>query len=102
MAKSRSDKPSSSDKASRGDKPSRSNKSFQFEEALARLEQLVDAMESGELSLEDSLKAFEEGITLTRDCQKALDQAEQSVQVLMEKHEGFTLTDLDDTDNDQE
>ena len=72
----------------------RSNKSFQFEGALARLETLVESMEAGELSLEDSLKAFEEGVKLTRDCQKALDQAEQSVQVLMEKNDGFTLDDL--------
>ena len=79
----------------------RSSKSFQFEEALERLETLVESMESGELSLEDSLKAFEEGVKLTRDCQKALDQAEQSVQVLLEKADGFTLADLPALDNDE-
>ena len=43
-------------------------KSFPFEESLARLESLVEKMESGDLSLEDSLKTFEEGIKLTREC----------------------------------
>lgn len=59
------------------------SKSFNFEEALASLEGLVEAMEEGELSLEDSLKAFEQGIRLTRECQQALDQAEQKVQLLV-------------------
>ena len=56
--------------------------SFDFEQALESLEELVSAMEEGELSLEDSLKAFEEGIKLTRDCQTALKNAEQKVKML--------------------
>ncbi len=56
--------------------------SFDFEQALENLEKLVSAMEEGELSLEDSLKAFEEGIKLTRDCQTALKNAEQKVKIL--------------------
>lgn len=56
---------------------------FNFEEALASLETLVQAMEEGELSLEESLKAFERGIKLTRECQAALEQAEQKVQMLV-------------------
>lgn len=60
-------------------------KSFQFEESLARLEGLVEQMEDGDLSLEESLKAFEKGIKLTRECQQALKQAEQKIQLLMEK-----------------
>ena len=59
------------------------SETFDFEAALARLEELVSAMEDGELSLEDSLKAFEQGIKLTRECQKALQQAEQRVQKLI-------------------
>lgn len=59
-------------------------KNFQFEESLAQLEELVEQMEDGDLSLEDSLKAFEKGIKLTRECQQALKQAEQKVQLLME------------------
>lgn len=61
----------------------RKNTKFNFEEALANLETLVEAMEDGELSLEESLKAFEQGIKLTRECQAALEQAEQKVQLLV-------------------
>ncbi len=56
-----------------------------FEQALKELETLVERMEHGEISLEDSLKHFERGIELTRACQKALREAEQKVQILMEK-----------------
>lgn len=56
---------------------------FDFENALEELEALVTAMEQGELSLEESLAAFEKGIKLTRECQTALKQAEQKVQVLI-------------------
>ena len=48
---------------------------FNFEEALQELERLVSSMEEGELSLEDSMKAFEKGIKLTRECQTALQKA---------------------------
>ena len=65
------------------------NKEFNFEEALENLEELVSSMENGELSLEDSLKAFERGIKLTRECQTALKDAEQKVQVLINE-EGDT------------
>ena len=61
-------------------------KSFPFEESLARLETLVERMESGDLSLEESLKTFEDGIKLTRECQKALESAEQKVKLLIEKN----------------
>lgn len=56
---------------------------FNFEESLASLETLVSAMEDGDLSLEESLQAFEKGIRLTRECQNALHNAEQKVQVLI-------------------
>lgn len=59
---------------------------FEFETALSELEQLVARMESGELSLEDSLRAFEQGIKLTRQCQQALTSAEQRVQILLEQN----------------
>jgi exodeoxyribonuclease VII small subunit len=58
-----------------------------FEDSLASLEDIVSAMEEGELSLEDSLQAFEQGIKLTRECQKALETAEQKVQVLMSSND---------------
>jgi exodeoxyribonuclease VII small subunit len=53
-----------------------------FEESLTELESLVDTLERGELTLEQSLAAFERGIRLTRTCQKALDAAEQKVRIL--------------------
>ena len=56
-----------------------------FEQSLAELQTLVERLESGELSLEDSLGAFEQGIRLTRECQGALAQAEQKVQILLER-----------------
>lgn len=59
---------------------------FDFEQALEDLEALVSSMEEGELSLEDSLQAFEKGIKLTRECQAALKQAEQKVQVLINEN----------------
>jgi exodeoxyribonuclease VII small subunit len=57
---------------------------FHFEQALSELEAVVQRLESGELSLEQSLKHFERGIALTRACQKSLAEAEQRVRVLME------------------
>ncbi len=56
-----------------------------FEEALNELESLVDHLEQGEISLEDSLKSFERGVALTRSCQQALSEAEQKVSILSEK-----------------
>ncbi|MCB1722804.1 MAG: exodeoxyribonuclease VII small subunit [Gammaproteobacteria bacterium] len=53
-----------------------------FEESLAELEALVERMEAGDLSLEESLSAFERGIGLTRSCQEALQAAEQKVEML--------------------
>jgi exodeoxyribonuclease VII small subunit len=63
--------------------PKSKTDNFDFEQALADLEELVSSMEDGELSLEESLQAFEKGIKLTRDCQLALKQAEQKVQKLV-------------------
>lgn len=54
-----------------------------FENDLHELESLVEKMEAGELSLEDSLLHFERGIALTRSCQKALTEAEQKIQILL-------------------
>jgi len=55
-----------------------------FERALAELESLVEKLEGGELTLEESLRCFERGIELTRTCQRALREAEQKVQILLE------------------
>jgi len=53
-----------------------------FEQALQGLTSMVEKLESGQLSLEESVKAFEEGVKLTRQCEKLLDDAEQRLQVL--------------------
>ena len=58
-----------------------------FEEALAELEALVAQMEGGELSLDESLKAFERGVKLTRQCQQVLSTAELKVRTLSESGE---------------
>ena len=55
-----------------------------FEEALNELESLVETLEQGDLSLEESLKSFERGVALTRTCQQALKDAEQKIQILSE------------------
>lgn len=59
--------------------------SFDFESALTELESLVERMEQGDLSLEESLRQFETGIMLTRACQQALQEAEQKVEILLGK-----------------
>ena len=71
-----------------------------FEKALAELEQLVETMEKGDLTLEESLKQFERGVTLTRACQKALSEAEQKVRILTRDNESAELAEFAaDSDN---
>ena len=54
-----------------------------FEKKLSCLEKIVTQMESGEFSLEESLKNFEEGVRLTKECHKQLEEAEQKVKLLL-------------------
>lgn len=63
-------------------------KATNFEQSLHELEQLVEALETGNLSLEDSLLAFEKGVRITRECQDALKNAEQKVSILMRDSNG--------------
>lgn len=56
-----------------------------LEKSLAELEALVQRLEEGELSLEAALKEFEKGVKLTRECQAALKEAEQKVEILLNK-----------------
>ena len=60
---------------------------FNFENAIEELQKLVEALEEGDLSLEESLKAFENGIKLTRECQVSLEKAEQRIQILTKENE---------------
>ena len=57
---------------------------FNFNKGLLQLEEIINKMESGELSLEDSLKYFEEGVKIHRQCHIALTDAEQRISVLSE------------------
>ena len=60
------------------------NLSLDLEKAMTELEKIVAQLESGDLSLEKSLQQFEKGVRLSRECQAALNEAEQKVQVLMD------------------
>lgn len=62
-----------------------------FEEALARLEQIVLRIESGEAGLEESLRLFEEGVALARTCRQLLDRAEARIRVLLEGPDGVPV-----------
>lgn len=62
-----------------------SKQTTDFEGSLKRLETLVSEMEKGDLSIEEALKSFEEGISLTRECQNILQSAEQKVVMLTEQ-----------------
>lgn len=70
-----------------------------FETSLAELEKLVEQMESGEQSLEETLKSFQQGIELTRACQEGLKAAEQKVEQLIKKN-GKYLSEPVDLNND--
>jgi exodeoxyribonuclease VII small subunit len=59
-----------------------------FEESLKKLETIVDQLEKGDLSLEESLKLFEEGVALSANCKKELDEAEGKVQMLIKQRDG--------------
>ena len=76
----------------------RSEKIPDFETALAELEALVEKMEQGDLSLDESLKQFERGVQLTRSCQQALKEAEQKVRILLEKDGQASLEAFDSDD----
>jgi len=61
---------------------------IKFEDALKSLEEIVDALEKGDVPLEKSLKIFEEGVKLSRLCNKMLDKAEKKVEILMRNEKG--------------
>jgi exodeoxyribonuclease VII small subunit len=76
-----------------------------FESALEELEQIVEQLESGELSLEDSLSAFEKGVGLVRFCNQKLNEVEKKIEMLVRDKEGKLdlkeLTGLAKEDNGQ-
>lgn len=67
-----------------------------FEQSMAKLEQIVNDLEQNNLSLEQSLTQFEAGIKLTRECQEALTQAEQKIEYLTKNNDNLRTSDLED------
>lgn len=77
---------------------SETKKSVDFEKQLEQLESLVTALEGGDLSLEDSMKSFEQGIKVARECQQALKDAEQRVEILTRQGDELVSTDYNSKD----
>jgi exodeoxyribonuclease VII small subunit len=73
-----------------------------FEEALGRLEDIVRKMEAGDMTLEESLKAFEEGIKLARLCSRKLDEAERRVEILLKEEEELVIKPFKVEENESE
>jgi exodeoxyribonuclease VII small subunit len=69
-------------------KKSDPGKKADFERSLARLEEVVQKLESANLSLDDAMKLFEEGVQLSRECQKQLAETEARVEILLKKADG--------------
>ncbi|MCZ6801821.1 MAG: exodeoxyribonuclease VII small subunit [Nitrospirae bacterium] len=77
---------------------------LKFEEALARLETIVSELEKGDLPLDDSLKIFEEGIKLSKNCLKMLDDAEKKIEIMVQEKDGkkrLLAFSLDDDESSQ-
>jgi exodeoxyribonuclease VII small subunit len=70
-------------------------KTINLEKALTDLEDIVEELEAGDLPLEKAMKKFEEGIKLTRNCQAALKEAEQKVEILLKSAGGDDLEDFE-------
>lgn len=75
------------------------SKTPDFESALHELESIVERMEKGELTLEESLLQFERGVLLTRTCQQSLQDAEQKVQILLKKDGTAAPVEFEPTDD---
>ena len=72
-----------------------------FESSLKELEQIVEQLEAGDLPLERSLELFEQGVNLSRDCQKRLDEAERRVELLLKNNDGtFSKVSIEEEEED--
>jgi exodeoxyribonuclease VII small subunit len=76
----------------------KSDKLPDFEKALEELESLVEQLESGDLSLDQSLRQFKRGVELTRHCQGVLDQAQQTVQKLIDRDDESSAVPFESSD----
>jgi exodeoxyribonuclease VII small subunit len=73
-----------------------------FEQSLARLEEVVRKLESANLPLDQAMKLFEEGMQLSRDCQKQLEQAEARVEILLKKAGGEMVAEVFEPESEEE
>lgn len=72
----------------------------ELEPAIAEITVLIEKMEQGDLTLEQSLNQFERGVTLIKHCQKILENAEQKVQILLENNKGATLANYEQDEDE--
>ena len=70
-----------------------------YEEAMERLEKIVDELENGKLSLDESVKQFEEGIQLSKYCNDIIEKAEQQISILIQKENGDIVEEKFDTND---
>jgi exodeoxyribonuclease VII small subunit len=75
-------------------KKNEEKKDITYEQAAAELESVVELLENGELTLEDSIKMFERGVELVRFCNKKLDEIEKRITILIEGKDGMTEKDF--------
>ena len=74
----------------------KANKDLSFENKVKRLEEIVSKIEASDVELEDSIQLFEEGVSLSKDCQDLLDKAEQKVKILISENGSAQLKDFND------
>jgi len=73
-----------------------------FEKAMARLEEIVERLESGEASLDETIRLFEEGKRLGQECRRQLTEWEKKIQMIVEKENGeIEMTDFEEQSNDE-
>ena len=75
---------------------------LKFEDSLARLEQIVSQLETGNLPLEESLRVFEEGVTLARHCARYLEEAEKRIELLTKDESGLLKAEPFEWDKDSQ
>ena len=73
-----------------------------FEKSLARLEEVVSRLENPQLSLDDAMRLFEEGVALSRECQRQLEEAEGRVEILLKKADGKLTAEPFDPERESE
>ena len=74
--------------SSTANKTTQTERKGDFEKSLGRLEEVVKRLESPDLSLDEAMKLFEEGVKLSRECQRQLEEAEGRVEILLKKADG--------------